>query len=77
MTIDELVELAESLGLDDESLGNEVSDAADSAAELARETAMEQGIRGQIEYLISEGMYGKERLAEIIREIALEPKEDS
>lgn len=75
-TVDELVEYAQQLGLDDESLGDEVEDASQCAAELARETAMDGGLRGQIKYLLGEG-YDSDRLSEILAEIANEPEGDS
>lgn len=66
----ELVALAERLNLPVDALEGDVRDAAESAAELAAETAMEGGLAEQINFLLDNG-FQPGRLGELIKEYAL------
>lgn len=74
--IEDLVELAGKLNLPDGSFDDELEDACNTDAKLAKESIQESGLFEQLEFLYARG-YEVARLEELIREMAAEPREDA
>ena len=70
--VSDLLELAEAHGLQDGAFDGDVEEECYSEARLAAGNINEGTLMGQLEFLRSRG-FGKDRLAELIREYAAGP----